>query len=486
MDDIRNLEPREFWAYFLDVCAVPRPSEKEDKMTAYLMGFAEKQGLEAQKDKAGNVLIRKPASPGMEDRKSVLLQSHQDMVPEKNKGVEHNFDTDPIQPYIDGKWLRAKGTTLGADDGAGVAAQLAILASKDIPHGPMECLFTVGEETGLIGAFALEPGFVKSRILINLDSEDWGIFFFGSAGGNDTMASFKPEYDQLMGDYTYYTYSISGLTGGHSGDDIEKGRANAIKLLVRLLWTGIKEYGLEISGIQGGSRLNAIPREAEANIAIPNDKKAAFEKYAAQFANDIANEYKTTEPKLKALLEAGPEERKIFSASFRDRFIQCLYTLPHGPLAMSMTVKALVETSSNMASVYEKNGMYHIETNQRSSVMSALLEASERAANVFRLARADKQWHAALYPGWEPNPDSEIVKITKDAYVRLFGEEPVIRAVHAGLECGVIGEKYPGMDMVSVGPTVDGVHSPDERMELETVPKYWNHLLEIIKNVPKK
>lgn len=481
----KDLRPAVVFHYFDEVCQVPRPSKKEEKIRAYLLDFAKKHNLEAKTDEAGNVLIKKAASAGMENLKTVILQSHIDMVCEKNKDTEHNFETDPIQTYIDGEWLRAKGTTLGADNGIGVATELAVLASDDIKHGPIECLFTVDEETGLTGAFALKEGFMNGDILLNLDSEDDGELFIGCAGGANTTAIYPFPKEKAPQGWFFFRVSVKGLTGGHSGDDINKNRANANKLLNRFLVQTMQKYGMRLADIEGGNLHNAIPREAHALCAVPMEYKEAVRVDLNIFISEIENEYSATEPNLSMDLESEAPVEYVMEQKAMERFLLSIYAVHHGVYAMSQDIPGLVETSSNLASIKVCDGTIKVVTSQRSSILSSRKDMSQMVSAAFILGGATVTTGEG-YPGWKPNPSSEILKIAVESYKKLFGVEPKVKAIHAGLECGLFLQKYPSLDMVSFGPTLRGVHSPDERMLIPTVEKFWNHLLDILAHIPAK
>lgn len=481
----KDLRPAVVFHYFDEVCQVPRPSKKEEKIRAYLLDFAKKHNLEAKTDEAGNVLIKKAASAGMENLKTVILQSHIDMVCEKNKDTEHNFETDPIQTYIDGEWLRAKGTTLGADNGIGVATELAVLASDDIKHGPIECLFTVDEETGLTGAFALKEGFMNGDILLNLDSEDDGELFIGCAGGANTTAIYPFPKEKAPQGWFFFRVSVKGLIGGHSGDDINKNRANANKLLNRFLVQTMQKYGMRLADIEGGNLHNAIPREAHALCAVPMEYKEAVRVDLNIFISEIENEYSATEPNLAMDLESEAPVEYVMEQKAMERFLLSIYAVHHGVYAMSQDIPGLVETSSNLASIKVCDGTIKVVTSQRSSILSSRKDMSQMVSAAFILGGATVTTGEG-YPGWKPNPSSEILKIAVESYKKLFGIEPKVKAIHAGLECGLFLQKYPSLDMVSFGPTLRGVHSPDERMLIPTVEKFWNHLLDILAHIPAK
>lgn len=486
MNKLTELSPNLVWSYFEEICQVPRPSKKEEKIIKYLVDFAKKHDLKHQKDKTGNVLISKAATKGYENLETVVLQSHMDMVCEANKDKKHDFDKDPIEPVIDGNWVKANGTTLGADDGIGIAAQLAILADDKIEHGPIECLFTVDEETGLTGAFALEPDFFKGKYLINLDSEDEGELFIGCAGGIDTLATFTYEEKPAKKDHKAYELNITGLKGGHSGDEIHKGLGNSIKIATRFLQHTQTKFKIRLASFDGGKVRNAIPREATVIFTVEEQYKKDIEAFFTKFENDIKNELKTTEPKLKITLDKAKSPKNLIDKKTQFRLINALHGVRHGVFEMSRDIEGLVETSTNLASVkMPGKNKIDIVTSQRSSVESARTDAKESVASVFRLAKADVR-HSDGYPGWQPNTDSAILKITESSYKKLFKNDPVVRAIHAGLECGLFLEKYPYLDMISFGPTIRDAHSPDEKIDIETTQKFWDLLLDILKKIPEK
>lgn len=479
-----HLSPEPVWGYFEEICGVPRPSKKEGKILEYLVNFAQQHSLDYQKDQVGNLLIRKPGTPGMENSKIVVLQSHVDMVCEKNSDVKHNFDTDPIVPVVEGDWVTANGTTLGADNGIGMAYKLAILASKDLEHGPLECLFTVDEETGLTGAFGLEPGFLKGRTLINLDSENDKELCIGCAGGLDTMATFHYERVNNEPDYTAFKIQVSGLKGGHSGDDIHKGRGNANKILARILWNCERMWEMRLAQIDGGNLRNAIAREAFAVVTVPRKFKKDFELQIKGYDKDIREELKVNEPDLKISMHDTAMPECLVDYATQTKLLGALYACPHGVMAMSPEIEDLVETSTNLASVKMTSTDVIVATSQRSSVTSLKRDIADMVSSVFQLAGARVK-HGDGYPGWTPNMKSEILYVMRNKYKELFKEEPHVLAVHAGLECGLIGEKFPGMDMISIGPDMQGVHSPDEKMYIPSVSKVWKLLVEVLKNMPE-
>lgn len=482
---IRALQPQRVWHYFAEILSIPRPSKKEEKIAAWLMEFGKEQGLESIQDAIGNVIIRKPATPGMENRKTVVLQSHIDMVCEKNADVNHDFDKDPIVSYIDGEWVKATGTTLGADDGIGIAAQLAILEAKDIPHPPIECLFTVDEETGLSGAFGLDPDILQGKILLNLDSEDEGELFIGCAGGKDTVARMPIRHESTPAGMTAFEIRLTGLVGGHSGDDIHKGRANAVKLITRLLLEEVQVFGGRIARLEAGNLRNAIAREAFATVLYDATNVTGVKDRIRGWKAIFRNEYALTEPALELDIVEASVPAEVFEAAAAERLLRTLYACPHGVIAWSAAIPGFVETSTNLASVRVREGVAEITTSQRSSVATAKEDICTMLASVFALAGADYV-HSDGYPGWTPDPNSEITRITAASYRRLFETEPKVLAIHAGLECGLIGEKYPGMDMISYGPTIKGAHSPDERLLIPTVQRFWDLTLDVLKNIPVK
>ena len=483
-----NLQPKAVFDCFAQINQIPRPSYKEQQMTAFLVDFGHKLGLETLQDSVGNVLIRKPATPGYENLKATVLQSHMDMVCEKVAGLDFDFTKDPIQTYVDGDWLRAKGTTLGADDGIGVAMQMAILQDDSIEHGPLECLFTVCEEEGLVGALGLEPGFMKADYLINLDSEDEGQIFISCAGGANTIATFHPTMEPAPQGQYFFKLQVSGLTGGHSGDDIVKKRANANKLLVRML-AAMRQYGVRIADIQSGGLHNAIPRDGFAVCCVPMEHKEDMRVLVNTMTAEFEEEYSATEPNLTVTLQSADAADKVIDLTTADRLVTALVSVPNGVLAMDQEIPDFVQTSSNLASIHlvESQGQWSIEvvTNQRSNIMSARKNASQMVGGVFSLAGADVE-EGDGYPGWKLNPQSPLLKITVESYKRIFNKEPQILAIHAGLECGLFSLKYPHVDMVSFGPTLRGVHSPDECLLIPTVQMVWDHLLDVLKNIPAK
>lgn len=476
------LQPSIVFDCFAEVNKVPRPSKKEEKMIAFLQAFGEGLGLPTKVDKTGNVCISKPATPGHEHRKTVILQSHMDMVCEKNKDVDFNFETDAIQTYIDGEWLCAKGTTLGADDGIGVAMQMAILQSTDIEHGPIQCVFTRDEETGLTGAMGMKNDFMQGDYLINLDSEDEGQIFVSCAGGVRTTATYPFPTEEVPAGYYTFRVGVKGLTGGHSGDDINKKRGNANKILVRFLCNEMEKTDLRLIDIQSGGLHNAIPREGYALCAVPADQKEQMRIDLNILSAAVEEEYSVTEKSLLFTLDSCEASAVAMERQAMRRMLLSLQAVHNGVFAMSQDMEGLVETSSNLASIHLEGDRVVVTTSQRSSVGSACQHMASVVRAAFELGGAEVLTNEG-YPGWKLNPNSEIVKIAKESYVSLFGKEPLVLAIHAGLECGLFSEKYPNLDMVSFGPTLRGVHSPDERLLIPTVQMVWDHLLDILKRV---
>lgn len=486
MKKITALEPKLIWSYFDEITKIPRPSKKEEKIRQYITDFGKKLKLNVKTDEAGNIVITKPATKGMENKKTVILQSHMDMVCEKNSDKDFNFEEDAIQTIVDGNWVKADGTTLGADDGIGIAAQLAILAADDVSHGPVECLFTVDEETGLTGANNLGKNMLEGKTLINLDSEDEGEIFIGCAGGVDTLITLRYKEKPLPQNHQAFRVSVTGLKGGHSGDDIHKNRGNAIKILTRIVLGAVNTYQARLHSIDGGNLRNAIPREAFAVFAIPADQVYHFNQHVQVLVQTIKNENKVNEPRLQ--ISAKPQElpQHVMNRKAANRILEALNSCFNGVLNYSAEIPDLVETSSNLASVkinQDENTLL-VTTSQRSSVDTMRMYVASVVAGAFKLAKG-KVKHTDGYPGWSPDKDSEILRITETAYQKLFQQKPVVRAIHAGLECGLFLEKYPGLDMISFGPTIRGAHSPDERIDIETTQKFWDLLLEVMAAIPE-
>lgn len=476
-----ELKPKLVFDYFSQINKVPRPSKKEEKIIAFLQQFAKEHSLECKTDDAGNVLIKKPATMGMEQKPTVALQSHMDMVCEKSSDRVIDFENDPIETYIDGEWMRAKGTTLGADDGIGVAIEMAILTDDSIEHGPIECLFTRDEETGLTGAFELKPGFFSGKYLLNLDSEDEGEIFVGCAGGANTDITLQLQKEPLKKSFFPIRISVDKLRGGHSGDDINKHRANAIKILTRFIYKTMEKYDMRLIDLQGGNLHNAIPRQAEAVIAVPFDKKEDVRVDFNIFASEFEEEYRD-EKSVEFFLESCTGVDECIVPAQAEQIISALMAAHNGVYEMSIDLPGLVETSSNLASVHFIDNELRIVTSQRSSIGSQRIAMSHIVSAPFKLIGATVNTGDG-YPGWKPNPDSKVLKVAFETYKQLFGKEPKVKAIHAGLECGLFSEKYPGLDMISFGPTLRGVHSPDEALLIPTVDMVWQHILAILKEI---
>ncbi len=483
--DILNLEPKQVWKNFYALTQVPRPSKHEDKIQEFMVNFGEGLGLETIKDEVGNVIIRKPATQGMEDRKGVILQGHLDMVPQKNSDKDHDFEKDPIDAYIDGDWVTANGTTLGADNGMGVAAAMTILESKDIPHGPIEALFTSDEETGMTGAFGLQSGVLKGDILMNLDSEDEGELYIGCAGGIDATVTFDFEKEAIPEGMTPFKLAVTGLKGGHSGLDIILYRGNSNKLLFRFIKAAIEHYDMRIADINGGSLRNAIPRESFATVVVPIEKKDKFVECVNKFQDIFIAELKAKEPNLSFTAEETNMPEQVMDAATTQKVTDFVYAAPNGVIRMSDAMENMVETSTNLAIVQTEGNKVTIAALMRSFVESAKEDLGEMFTSLARLAGADIEL-AGAYPGWKPNPDSPILKEMQNIYKNQFGNIPEIKAIHAGLECGLLGSVYPKWDMISFGPTIRFPHSPDEKVKIDTVKKFFDFLVETLKEIPKK
>lgn len=479
--DIRELEPKAVWNKFADLNAVPRPSKKEERVIQFMLDFGASLQLETLKDEVGNVIIRKPATPGLENKKMVTLQSHLDMVHQKNNDTVFDFDTQGIQMYIDGDWVRAQGTTLGADNGMGVATIMALLESTDIPHPALEALFTIDEETGMTGAMGLKGGVLQGDILLNLDTEEDDEIDIGCAGGVDITARRIYELEPVQANFTGYKVTVKGLNGGHSGMDIHRGLGNANKIMNRLLYNISLHTDLTISEIDGGSLRNAIPRESNAIVAVKvtDEFLANFEK----LVNTIKSELKVTEPNLIISLTEVALPENVMEKEAQQKMLRGIYTAHNGVYAMSASMADLVETSNNIARVIVKDGAIKIGCLTRSSVNSGKMDLANALKSAFELADFKVDF-SGEYPGWNPNPDSAILKVLSAQYKTVFGTDAKVVACHAGLECGILGQNYPDMDMISFGPTIKGAHSPDERVSISSVQKFWKFTLEVLKNSP--
>ncbi len=484
-NEISKLQPIALWENFYALTQIPRPSKKEQQAARFVEEFGKKLGLETLVDKTGNVIIKKPATPGMENRKTVVLQGHVDMVPQKNSDKQHDFEKDPIETYIEDGWVKAKETTLGADNGIGVAAAMGILQSTDIPHGPIEALFTIDEETGMTGAFGLEAGMLDADILINMDSEDEGELYVGCAGGSNANIEFTYKEVTTEENTVAFKISLTGLKGGHSGMDIILGRGNANKLMFRLLKELIAAYGVRLASIDGGSLRNAIPREAFAVVTVPANNVVEFTETIEEFSSIYKSELTATEPDLVLVAEQCDMPPSLMDEIAQDDLVNSVQACPNGVIRMSDAMPGLVETSLNLAIVKSEGGKTKVLCLIRSSVDSAKEDVESTLESLFRLAGAQVEF-SGQYPGWKPNPESEILQVMKDVYNKEFGKIPDIKGIHAGLECGILGAVYPNWDMISFGPTIRFPHSPDEKVNIETVEKFWKFLVETLKNIPSK
>ncbi|MGB0838265.1 MAG: aminoacyl-histidine dipeptidase [Flavobacteriaceae bacterium] len=484
-EQIKTLKPQALWTNFAKLNAVPRPSKKEERVIEFMMNFGKALGLETSQDAVGNVLIKKPASKGMEDRKTVVLQSHLDMVHQKNNDTDFDFDTQGIEMYVEGDWVKAKGTTLGADNGLGVAAIMSILESKDIAHPAIEALFTIDEETGMTGAMGLEAGVLSGDILLNLDTEDDDELSVGCAGGIDLTATRNYEEEAVDQSKTAYTIEIKGLSGGHSGMDIHKGLGNANKIMNRLLFDGYENYGLRIAQIHGGSLRNAIPRESHALVVVDQIQAEAFEFEFKLLAKTIKKEQKKTDPNLKIKLSISALPSKVMDLGVQEGFLKTMYSAHNGVYRMSPDIADLVETSNNIARVSLAAGFIQVLCLTRSSVESTKIDLSNALRAAFELSGMEVELSGS-YPGWQPDMGSSILKEMKALYIEMFQEEPNIMACHAGLECGLLGTHYPEMEMISFGPNIRGAHSPDEKASISSSQKFWSYLLKTLENIPSK
>ncbi len=484
-NEISKLNPEILWKHFYSLTQIPRPSKKEQKVADFIRQFGENLGLETIVDEIGNVIIRKPATPGMENRQGIVLQGHIDMVPQANSDSKHDFEKDPIDAYVDGDWVTANGTTLGADNGMGVAAAMAVLESDQIPHGPVEALFTIDEETGMTGAFGLKPGILKGDILLNMDSEDEGELYVGCAGGTNANISFdfKPEAP-AAGSAAVNLY-VKGLKGGHSGLDIPLERGNSNKLLFRFLYETLSTYNLKVGIIKGGSLRNAIPRESVVTVTLPSDQVNDFRKAYEEYTGRVRKELSSADPGLETVFEEAKLPSSVMDDDTALRLIRSIYACPNGVVRMSMDMEGLVETSTNMAIIQTEGEQVNIQCLIRSSVDSAKEDLKNMFSCVFDLAGADIMFDGE-YQGWKPNMDSAILKASQQVYNNLYGKIPEIKGIHAGLECGILGGAYPNWDMLSFGPTIRFPHSPDEKVNIETVGKFWEFLVAILADAPMK
>ena len=481
--EIRNLEPKELWNKFADLNAVPRPSKKEERVIAFMKSFGENLGLETMIDEVGNVIIRKPATAGMENRKTVVMQSHLDMVHQKNADTTFDFDSQGIEMYVDGDWVRAKGTTLGADNGLGVATIMAVLESKTIAHPAIEALFTIDEETGMTGAMGLKGGLLRGDILLNLDTEEDDEIGVGCAGGVDVTAIRNYSEEETPEDTIAYRIEVKGLNGGHSGMDIIKGLGNANVFMNRILFDGFENFGLRIQEIDGGSLRNAIPRESFATVVIDSIHQDAFELETDITIAAIKKEYAALEEDLTITLEEVEVPEKVMDLGVQEGILRSIYSAHNGVYRMSPDIEGLVETSNNIARVIIKEGKIKVGCLTRSSVESGKIDLANKIRAAFELSGCEVEFSGS-YPGWTPNMDSSILKVMRELYEKMNGEKPHVAACHAGLECGILGTNYPNMEMISFGPTIKGAHSPDERASISSAQKYWKFVLEILKEIP--
>ena len=481
---IRQLEPKSIWNYFADLNAVPRASKKEEEVIAFMMAFGESLGLKTIKDDIGNVIIKKPASAGMEDRQTVVMQSHLDMVHQKNNDTVFDFATEGIKMVINGDWVEAEGTTLGADNGMGVATIMAVLASTDIAHPAIEALFTIDEETGMTGALGLKGGLLSGTIMLNLDTEDDRELTIGCAGGVDVTAKGEYELLDVPDGFQALKLTVKGLSGGHSGMDIHKGKGNGNKLMNRILYSCSRDFDLRVESVDGGGLRNAIPRESNAIVYIKSDQLNAMKSSLSVLSKGISDEHRTTDAEMVIEISETEGSGKTVHPVFQNKLLRSIYSCPNGIYRMSPDIESLVQTSNNLARVLVQDGKYEILCLTRSSVDSEKDDLSNAIHSTFDLLGANVT-NGGSYPGWTPKPDAPIIKTMSDLYVEMFNEQPHVNACHAGLECGIIGTNYPDMDMISFGPNITGAHSPDERTQISSVQKYWKYTLEVLKRVPK-
>lgn len=481
---VEHAKTDEILKWFEQITKIPRCSKQEEKIRAWLMNWAKEHNLETKKDKVGNLLIKVPASPGYENAPITVLQGHMDMVCEKTPDSDHDFTKDPIKLVYEGDWLTADKTTLGADNGIGIAMAMTAALAKDMAHPPLELLFTIDEETGLTGANALEPGFVKGKILINLDSEDEGVFTVGCAGGMNTYSTVPVELENIPSNYVQHKLVAGGMRGGHSGVDIKQERANAIKVITRVIQAIKKEVDVRIADIQGGRAHNAIPRDCESVVFLPKKDEEKARKIVAEIEKTLKIEFKNTDPELKITLAETKDGKftKVMTAKATQKFVDYVFAVPHGVDAMSTDIKGLVETSNNLANIRMENGNVKVLTSQRSSIISRLNALTSRIEAVARLANGEAN-SGDGYPPWPPKMDSALLDRSKRLYQKMYGKEPIVEVIHAGLECGIIGDKNPGMDMISIGPDLKNPHSPDEKISIPAIGKVWDFLAELLKEL---
>jgi len=484
-NDVRNLEPKDMWNCFADLNAVPRPSKKEERVIAFVKNFGESLNLDTYVDEVGNIIIKKPATSGMEDRKTVCIQSHIDMVHQKNADTVFDFDEQGIEMFVDGDWVKAKGTTLGADNGIGAASIMALLASKDIAHPALEGLFTIDEETGMTGAMGLKGGLLDAEIMLNLDTEDDHELTIGCAGGIDVTGEGVYTEESISGDRVGIELNLKGLSGGHSGMQIHEGLGNANKLMNRLLYALDSEFDIRIAGIDGGGLRNAIPRESVATLSVLVSEKEELENEIIGLAEMMIEEHDTTDPEMEVLISEVDTPSKVMNKDFQFKLLRAVYALPNGIYRMSPDMEGLVQTSNNVARVTLSEGKYSIQCLTRSSVDTEKVDLALNIQAIFELLGAESTMDGD-YPGWAPKPEADIVKLMDDLYQKTFGHKADVSACHAGLECGILGTNYPEMEMISFGPNIRGAHSPDERVQISSVQKYWPFLVATLKNIPLK
>jgi len=485
VSELSQLSPQPLWDIFAKICSIPHPSYHEEQLAAHIMGWAQEKGLFAERDSVGNILIRKPATAGMENRKAVVLQAHLDMVPQKNNDTVHDFTKDPIQPYIDGEWVKARGTTLGADNGIGMASALAVLADDSVAHGPLEVLLTMTEEAGMDGAFGLQANWLQADILINTDSEEEGEIYMGCAGGIDFISTLPLSREAIPAGFQTFKLTLKGLKGGHSGGDIHLGLGNANKLLARFLAGHAKALDLRLVDFNGGTLRNAIPREAFATVAVSADKADELKTLASTYLDILKNELEAKEKNLNVVLEATTTDKAALTSQSRDAFVQLLNATPNGVIRNSDVAKGVVETSLNVGVVTMQDDSAEIICLIRSLIDSGKEYVVSMLESLGTLAGA-KTSAKGSYPGWQPDASSPVMALVRETYQRLFDKTPNIQVIHAGLECGLFKKPYPDMDMVSIGPTITGPHSPDEQVHIESVGQYWILLTELLKAIPAK
>jgi len=485
VSELSQLSPQPLWDIFAKICSIPHPSHHEQALAEHIMGWAKEKGLHAERDQVGNILIRKAATAGMENRKPVALQAHLDMVPQKNNDTVHDFTKDPIQPYIDGEWVKARGTTLGADNGIGMASALAVLADDSVEHGPLEVLLTMTEETGMDGAFGLQANWLQADILINTDSEEEGEIYMGCAGGIDFTSTLQLTREAVPAGFTTFKLTLKGLKGGHSGGDIHLGLGNANKLLVRFLAGHAAELDLRLVDFNGGTLRNAIPREAFATLAVPAAKADALKALVSKYQAILKNELEAKEKNLTLVLETASADKGALTAQCRDTFVRLLNAMPNGVIRNSDVAKGVVETSLNIGVVTMDDEKVNINCLIRSLIDSGKEYVVSMLESLGKLAGAQTTPKGG-YPGWQPDANSPVMHLVRETYQRLFNKTPNIQVIHAGLECGLFKKPYPNMDMVSIGPTITGPHSPDEQVHIESVGQYWILLTELLKSIPAK